>query len=282
MKVFHKINPLKDALNHHRSNSRKIGLVPTMGALHKGHASLINRSMNETDVTVCSLFVNPIQFNNTRDLDTYPRTLKKDIHFLEKLGCHILFNPSVQEMYPYPPVVEFGFGEMEKSMEGAFREGHFSGVALVVAKLFNLVKPHKAYFGQKDLQQFVIVEKMVKDMNIDLELICAPIIREESGLAVSSRNQRLSEAQKALAANLYKALQLGQQLLAENHDISSVKREVSNFLSQWQDICPEYFEIVNTCTLKTVDYMEDGKEVALCIAAYIGSVRLIDNVIFKK
>ncbi|MCG8318604.1 MAG: pantoate--beta-alanine ligase [Cytophagales bacterium] len=282
MKVFHKINPLKDVLNHHRSNSLKIGLVPTMGALHKGHASLINRSMNETDVTVCSLFVNPIQFNNTRDLDTYPRTLEKDIHFLEKLGCHILFNPSVQEMYPYPPVVEFGFGEMEKSMEGAFREGHFSGVALVVAKLFNLVKPHKAYFGQKDLQQFVIVEKMVKDMNIDLELVCAPIIREESGLAVSSRNQRLSEAQKALAANLYKALQLGQQLLAENHDISSVKREVSNFLSQWQDICPEYFEIVNTCTLKTVDYMEDGKEVALCIAAYIGSVRLIDNIIFKK
>ena len=282
MKVFREINPLKDELNHSRSKSLKIGLVPTMGALHKGHASLINQSMNETDVTVCSLFVNPIQFNNTSDLDTYPRDLKKDVDFLEKLGCHILFHPTVKEMYPHPPVVKFAFGDMEKFMEGAFREGHFSGVALVVSKLFNLVKPHKAYFGQKDLQQYVIVEKMVKDMNIDLDLICAPIVREKSGLAISSRNQRLSEEQKAVASNLYKALLLGQELLAGNYDISSAKQEVSNFISRWQDICLEYFEIVNIRTLETVDYIDKGKEVALCIAAYVGSVRLIDNVIFKK
>ena len=282
MKVFDKIKPLKAALSHSRGNSQKIGLVPTMGALHKGHASLIKQSINETDVTVCSLFVNPIQFNNSNDLEAYPRDLEKDIKFLENLGCHILFHPSVEEMYPQPPVVKFGFGDIEQLMEGAFRHGHFSGMALVVTKLFNLVRPDKAYFGQKDLQQFIIIEKVVNDMNIDLELVCAPTIREESGLAVSSRNQRLDQPQKALAANLYKALQLGKDMLAENHDISSAKKEVSNFISQWQDICLEYFEIVDKRTLKTIDYMENGKEAALCIAARVGSVRLIDNVLFKK
>ena len=282
MKVFREINPLKDELNHNRSKSLKIGLVPTMGALHKGHASLIERSMNETDITVCSLFVNPIQFNNASDLDTYPRDLNKDINFLEKLGCHILFNPSESEMYPQPPVVKFDFGDIEKSMEGTFRQGHFSGVALVVSKLFNIVNPDKAYFGQKDLQQFVVVENIVKDLNMDLELICVPIVREQSGLAISSRNQRLSEKQRVVASNLYKALQLGRELLASNHDISSAKKEISNFISRWQDICLEYFEIVNSRTLKTVDYIEPDEEIALCIAAYVGSVRLIDNIIFKK
>lgn len=282
MKVFEEISPLKDELNHNRSKSLKIGLVPTMGALHKGHASLINQSMKETDVTVCSLFVNPIQFNNSSDLDTYPRDLKKDVDFLEGLGCHILFHPAVKEMYPDPPAVKFGFGEMEKSMEGAFRQGHFSGVALVVSKLFNVVRPDKAYFGQKDLQQYAIVEKMTKDLNIDLDLICAPIIREKSGLAISSRNQRLNGQQKEVAANLYKALLLGQELLIADHDISSAKQGVSDFISQWQDICLEYFEIVNRRTLKTVEYVGKEEEVALCIAAYVGPVRLIDNIIFKK
>lgn len=282
MKVFQEINPLKDELNHHRSKSLKIGLVPTMGALHEGHASLINLSMKQTDITVCSLFVNPIQFNNSGDLDTYPRDLRKDMDFLEQLGCHILFHPPVREMYPQPPAIKFAFGDMEKSMEGAFREGHFNGVALVVSKLFNVVKPDKAYFGQKDLQQYVIVEKMVNDLNIDLDLICAPIVREKSGLAISSRNRRLSEKQKEVAANLYKGLQLGQELLMANHDISSVKQQVSDFISQWQDICLEYFEIVNRSTLKNIDHIKHGGEIALCIAAYVSSVRLIDNIILKK
>ncbi|MDN5215596.1 pantoate--beta-alanine ligase [Fulvivirgaceae bacterium BMA12] len=282
MEVFKEINALRQALNHSRSKSLKIGLVPTMGALHEGHASLINQSINETDITVCSLFVNPIQFNNPDDLNTYPRDLERDIDFLEKLGCHILFHPSTAEMYPQPSVVKFSFGSLEQSMEGAFREGHFGGVALVVSKLLNIVKPDKAYFGQKDLQQYIIIQKIVQDLNIDVDLVCAPIIREESGLAISSRNERLTQPQRDVAANLYKALQLGRELLMNNHDISSIKQEISHFLAQWPDICLEYFEVVSQSTLEKIDNTKSMDDVALCIAAYVGSVRLIDNIIYQK
>ncbi len=282
MQIFTEITTLQSELEKYRLKDLKVGLVPTMGALHNGHATLIKSAVQETDISVCTIFVNPIQFDNSSDLENYPSTLDDDIKILESLGCDLLFLPSAKEMYPAEPTILFNFGELENAMEGAFRKGHFNGVGIVVTKFFNIVKPNKAYFGQKDLQQFLIIEALVRDLNIDIELVCVPIVREESGLAISSRNQRLSAKEKEIACQIYSALELGRELLLSGRDISAAKREIHNFLGKWQEICPEYVEVVNRTTLKPKERIDANDEVAICIAAYLGKVRLIDNLIFKK
>lgn len=282
MKVFRKINSLKKALNQIKSESKTIGLVPTMGALHSGHSSLINHAIKDNDIVVCSIFVNPIQFNNPSDLEAYPKDLEKDLELLEKLGCHIVFLPEAIEMYPSPTNLQINFGYLEKPMEGAFRKGHFNGVGVVVSKLFNIVAPHKAYFGQKDLQQCLIIQNLVDELNFDIQLVCVPIVRENNGLAISSRNQRLTAAQIDIASNLYKTLRLGESLLRKDDDVAKVKKELNNYLQQWPEINLEYIEVVNKDTLQCIKDFEWSQEIALCIAAFIGKVRLIDNIILKK
>ena len=256
---------------------KSIGLVPTMGALHDGHAELLRVCLSENEITVCSIFVNPTQFDKAIDLKKYPRNFEKDIAFLELMNCDILFMPEVEEMYPEKAVIEVGFGALELPMEGAFRKGHFSGVGLVVSKLFNIIKPMTAYFGQKDLQQFAIIKQLVKDLNFNIELVGVPIVREGSGLAKSSRNQQLTIKEKEIAANLYKALNLAQDLLLKGKEVDDVKREVADYLSKWEEISLEYFEVVNQNDLKSVSIIDDVQKIALCIAAYVGKVRLIDN-----
>ena len=261
-----------------RSSGKTIGFVPTMGALHEGHLQLLRTAAQENDVTICSIFVNPTQFNNAEDFKLYPRLLEADAEMLAENKCQFLFAPDVSEMYPEALQLKFDFGSLETVMEGRFRPGHFTGVAAVVSKLFHLVKPHKAYFGQKDLQQFAIINRLVTDLSFDLTLVCHPIVREPDGLAMSSRNRRLSETERQVATHLFKALQLAQHLLAYK-PVPAVKAAVTDYLKDYQAIRLEYFEIADARTLQPLEEPDAASGTALCIAAYVGEVRLIDNLI---
>ncbi|WP_205504252.1 pantoate--beta-alanine ligase [Rufibacter psychrotolerans] len=261
-----------------RQQGQRIGFVPTMGALHEGHLSLIRAAKQQNDVTVCSVFVNPAQFNNPEDFRLYPRLLEKDAQLLAQEGCDVLFAPAAEEMYRQKPKLSFDFGDLERVMEGAHRPGHFNGVATVVSKLFHLVQPHQAFFGQKDLQQFAIIQQLVLDLSFDLELVCYPIIREEDGLAMSSRNRRLTPEQRALAPHLYQALQLLQKSL-KNHSVEEAKKETEAFLRQIPEIRLEYLEVVHAQTLQPLREVSGKVPVALCLAAFLGEVRLIDNLL---
>ena len=262
-----------------RSSGKTIGFVPTMGALHNGHLELIRAAGSQNDVTVCSIFVNPTQFNNAEDFRLYPRIEQEDALKLGAAQCDILFLPAAETMYPKAAKTNFNFGELETVMEGAHRPGHFNGVALIVSKLFHVIQPHKAYFGQKDLQQYAIIKQLVTDLNFNLELVCFPIVREADGLAMSSRNRRLTEKQREIAPQLYKALQLAEKMLQENARVSVVKSAVTNYLKQFPEIRLEYFEIADVGTLQTLPEEGLKHEAALCIAAFLGEIRLIDNLI---
>ncbi len=257
-----------------------IGLVPTMGALHEGHLSLVRASKGENEVTLATIFVNPIQFNNASDLEKYPRTLENDLLLLEKSGCDALFAPDEQEMYASPPSIKMDFGNLEKVMEGAFRPGHFSGVGVVVAKLFNIIKPNHAYFGQKDLQQFLVIQQMVKDLSFPIRVHACPIIRESDGLAMSSRNVRLSPQNRPVAAQLYQAL-LRAKEMAPKEGVEKTKQMVASFIGQNSAFTLEYFEIADGVSLASVADIASHKRVALCIAVYLDGVRLIDNVVME-
>jgi pantoate--beta-alanine ligase len=258
-----------------RSSGQTIGVVPTMGALHEGHLQLLRTAAQENDVTICSIFVNPTQFNNPEDFRLYPRLLEADAQVLAQNNCRILFAPEVPAMYPEPLQLKFDFGALEKVMEGKYRPGHFNGVGTVVSKLFHLIKPHKAYFGQKDLQQFAIIRRLVTDLSFDLELVCHPIVREPDGLAMSSRNRRLAADERQVATHLFKALQLARDLLP-TQPVMQIKAAVAQYLEAFPTIRLEYFEVVDADTLQ---HWEQGRPVALCLAAYVGEVRLIDNLI---
>lgn len=279
MQVFRDILSLQLSLNKLRLEQKSIGLVPTMGALHNGHAELLKASSKENEVTVCSIFVNPTQFNNQEDLTNYPRTLEADIEFLKKFDCDIVFCPSVDEIYPSSPVLRFNFGTLESSMEGSYRPGHFNGVAIVVSKLFNIVSPDKAYFGQKDLQQYKIIEQLVKDLAFNVELRQVPIKRDEAGLAMSSRNKRLSSESLKTAVNINKSLLEAKDAILNNLGFEEVKIGLINRLSK-QGIEVEYLEYVNADTLEVVENNSSNNSVAVCIAATVDGVRLIDNIIF--
>jgi pantoate--beta-alanine ligase len=278
MQIFELPLQLINFLNAQRLNSKKIGFVPTMGALHPGHMSLFELSKAENEVTVASIFVNPIQFNNLSDLDKYPKPREKDLEMLENIGCEAVFIPSTEVMYATKPVISLNFGPMEQIMEGKFRPGHFNGVGIVVAKLFNMVQPDHAYFGQKDLQQFLIIQQMVKDLSFQVKLKACPIIREPDGLAMSSRNIRLSKEKRKVACKLKESLDLAASLVLTK-PVGFVKEKVVEFLSQYPDIKLEYFEIADNETLATVKNVKEHKGIALCIAAHLDNVRLIDNLL---
>ncbi len=278
MQVFREIKPLRAYLDAKRAEQATIGLVPTMGALHEGHLSLVKGSVDDNDITVTSIFVNPVQFNNPGDLAHYPRTLDEDLAMLQRYKGQVVFHPSANEVYKQEPMITLGFGPLGKTLEGQFRPGHFHGVGMVVAKLFNIVKPHRAYFGQKDLQQFAVIRRLVEDFSFDVELKCMPIIREPDGLALSSRNKRLDPDERQKAAKLYEALGIAHDLYRRRVSPDQVKKEVEGFFSM-SDVTLEYFEIVNASSLNPLESTFANEPVALCIAAYVGEVRLIDNLI---
>ncbi|CAG5069945.1 Pantothenate synthetase [Dyadobacter sp. CECT 9623] len=280
MEVFTSVSALRQFLDHLVYQHKTIGLVPTMGALHEGHISLIQASKTDNDITVCSIFVNPAQFNNPEDLLKYPRTLDADSKMLEEAGCDAIFAPSVEEMYPEQPVMKFDFGALERVMEGASRPGHFNGVGIVVSKLFNIVKPNRAYFGQKDLQQVAIVTKLVGDLSFGLELITAPTIREEDGLAMSSRNRRLNEEERHIAPHIFQILESAKNALLKGEPVEKVIRQATAAFAGITAFKLDYFEIVDINTLQPTTSIMPAGENAICVAAFLGPVRLIDNIVF--
>jgi pantoate--beta-alanine ligase len=279
MEIIDDIPTIKSKVKSYKTNNLSLGLVPTMGALHKGHLSLIRKSREENDITCCSIYVNPTQFNNPQDLKKYPRPIDKDILLLQENGCDVVFIPKDEEVYPNLPSIKFNFGKLETVMEGKFRPGHFNGVGIIVSKLFNIIKPDAAYFGQKDLQQFLIIKQMVKDLSFDLELKSVPIERDADGLALSSRNVRLNEEQRSIAPKLYEALLIGKDLLLKGATIAVAKEKVSDYLKPYHAIQLEYFEVSDGENLESIEKIDKNRPVALCIAAFVGDVRLIDNLL---
>jgi len=281
MKILKERQSLGDYLRSPKISGKKIGLVPTMGALHGGHLALIRKAKQENDLVVCSIYVNPTQFNNPDDLKKYPKTMAEDLKLLEKESCDLVFNPPDDVMYPGDPDLVINFGDLENIMEGAYRPGHFHGVALILMKLFNLIDPDRAYFGQKDWQQCVIVTKLVENLFIDLEIVCVPTVRETDGLAMSSRNKLLDEADRILAPSFYQALILGKKSLLEGDSLEEAKRKVKVFIDK-KGVQLDYFEVVDSYNLKSVEEVNQHEKVSLCIAGYINSVRLIDNIFLNS
>jgi len=276
--VAHTISETRKIIQKHISEGKTIGFVPTMGALHEGHLTLIMQAASENDFVVVSIFVNPIQFNNPEDLEKYPRNLKADIQNLEATGCNLVFAPSVEEMYPEPDHTEFDFGQLDKVMEGKFRPGHFNGVAVVVKRLFEIVTPHKAYFGEKDFQQLAIIKKMVSMLQIPVHIVSCPIVREPDGLAMSSRNARLTPEERAEAPVIHKAL----SGVKENYSWfipDGVKQLVRGEIQESHFFRVEYVDVVDTETLQPFEDWNDAKHAVVCVAAFIGKVRLIDNIV---
>ena len=257
-----------------------IGFVPTMGALHEGHLSLVRRSVKENDCTVVSVFVNPTQFNNPEDLKTYPRTLDADVELLKGTGCDLVFAPSVEEMYPEPDQRTFDFGDLETVMEGAMRPGHFNGVGQVVSRLFDYVRPDRAYFGMKDFQQVAVIKKLVELLNMNVEIVSCDIIREKDGLAKSSRNLLLTPEHREIAPLIHQAMK---QAVAE-HQTQTVKETIQKTIDVINEsplLEVEYFSIVNDRTLQPIEKWEEAMSPVGCIAVQAGEVRLIDNIVFK-
>jgi pantoate--beta-alanine ligase len=277
MDIFEEISGLRAFLDTKREKHFSIGFVPTMGALHQGHIELIKVAKAENQVTVCSIYVNPTQFNNPSDLEKYPRMIERDSHLLKEAGCDVVFIPNNGEMYARKNTLSFDFGQLDKVMEGKFRPGHFSGVALVVSKLFNIVQPDRAYFGQKDYQQFKIITKVVEELLFDLKLSLVPIVREPSGLAMSSRNQRLNAEGKIKATVFYQSLILAKELLLKGVTMEKVKNEVKNKCEAIEDVKLEYIELVDIENFNPTEFVS-GKGILL-IAGYVGEVRLIDNLL---
>lgn len=277
MEIFKQIAPLKSYLEEHRREGKTIGLVPTMGALHSGHVTLIETSRAQNQLTVCSIYINPTQFNNAVDLQKYPRTLDLDIELLTKIGCDVVFCPDNDEMYRQPSKLTFDFASLDKVMEGKFRPGHFSGVALVVAKLFNIVQPHQAYFGQKDWQQFAVISQLTEELRFGLTLHGVPTLREADGLAMSSRNLRLTETQRPKAIVFYNALLSAKAMLKNGENILKVKNAVKKMIEIDPEIKLEYFELTDSKNLTLLENVKASDKPILCIAGYVGEIRLIDN-----
>lgn len=282
MKTVQTIAELQKLLAAVRKDKKTVGLVPTMGALHKGHASLVERSIKENDVTVVSVFLNPTQFNDKNDLKNYPRTLDKDCMLLEQLGATYVFAPSVEEMYPEPDTRVFSYPQVDAVMEGAFRPGHFNGVCQIVSKLFAIVEPDKAYFGEKDFQQIAVIRAMVKDLNFKVEIVPCPVIREENGLAMSSRNMLLTDKERVLAANISQIL-FKSKNFAAGHTLSETKKFVIDAINAIVGLEVQYYEIVDGLSLQSLKQWSDSDYIVGCITVYCGSVpiRLIDHIKYK-
>ena len=282
MRVFNTTKALQEALDGVRAEGKTIGLVPTMGALHAGHASLVERSVGENDCTVVSVFVNPTQFNDPKDLQNYPRDLEADCDLLARLKADFVFAPTVSEAYPEPDTRQFSYPPIDTVMEGARRPGHFNGVCQIVSKLFDWVKPTRAYFGEKDFQQIAVVRAMVRDLGFPLELRPCPIVREESGLALSSRNELLTPAERETAVNISRALRESVDF-AREHTVEETHRFVVDQLNAIEGLEVEYYEIVDGTSLQPVADWAESDYIVGCITVYCGvrPVRLIDNVKYK-
>ena len=289
MNTYTTVAALTAAIEQAKNEHKTIGLVPTMGALHEGHLSLVNRARKENDIVVVSVFVNPIQFNNQEDLAKYPRTMDADLEKLTAAGADIAFVPSVEEMYPEKVETVYHFGPLEEVMEGPRRPGHFSGVAVVVRRLFDLTQPDRAYFGEKDFQQIAIIRNLLEQIKYPIELVPCPIVRADDGLALSSRNMRLSPEARAIAPNIYATLQQAVEM-SEYEDVESVQLWVMDTLSSFHEVNgldeklsfdPEYFEIVNDITLQPIDNWDDAEGIVGCIAVWLDGVRLIDVIRFR-
>ncbi len=259
---------------------RSVGFVPTMGALHQGHLALIKESSRENEISVCSIYVNPTQFNNANDLARYPRTIEQDIELLKSVGCDVLFNPSNEEIYPEKSIIRFDFGPLEHVLEGEFRPGHFSGVAKVVSKLFNIVQPNRAYFGQKDFQQYKIIECLVQELKFNVQLRCISIQREMDGLAMSSRNMRLNAAQRKNAIVFYESLQLAKLRLKEGVSMALIREEIKKYCESKEGVRLEYIELADTSNFALHESVTSNA--ILLIAGYVGEVRLIDNLLLNE
>lgn len=281
MKVINTVVELRQLLKELRSQGKTVGYVPTMGALHRGHLSLVKQCLADNDICVVSIFVNPTQFNNKEDLVKYPRDLERDCELLKQTDDSIIvFAPAVEEVYPEPDTRQFDFGQLDKVMEGKFRPGHFNGVAQVVSRFFDIIKPDKAYFGEKDYQQLAIIRQMVSQLKLPVQIVAMPIVREQSGLALSSRNERLTENQRTIAINISKVLFESCQWI-DKYSVKETIEKVQFAINSFEGMEVEYFEIVNGKTLQPVTDWEQCDCIVGCIAVFCGDVRLIDNVLYK-
>ena len=280
MIVVDTIGKLHTFLAAARAGGKSVGLVPTMGALHEGHASLVKRSGEDNSVTVVSVFVNPTQFNDKGDLERYPRTLEADCRLLETLGASCVFAPSVEEVYPEPDTRVFDFTPLDKVMEGIYRPGHFNGVAQIVSKLFAYVEPDRAYFGEKDFQQLAIIREMVRQLGLSLDIVGCPIVREADGLALSSRNALLTPEQRHAALAISRTLFASVEY-AKCHSLGDTKQMVEQAIVDAEGLELEYYEVVDGNTLQSVVSWDDADYIVGCITVYCGKVRLIDNIRYK-
>ena len=282
MQVFHKIVELQNKLFEDRKQNKNIGLVPTMGALHEGHASLVKKSIFDNDITVVSIFVNPTQFNDPKDLNSYPRDIDADCKLLENIGTDYVFIPSVEEIYPLPDTRHFEFPQISTVMEGAHRSGHFNGVCQVVSRLFYIIRPDNAYFGEKDWQQIAVVKAMVKLLRLNVKIVECPIIRDNDGLARSSRNILLSTDERKIAPHIYETLKNSIKY-SKTHTVEETHNQVINQINSINGLNVEYFEIVDGNTLQNVNNWNDSDYIVGCITVYCGArpVRLIDHIKYK-
>ena len=281
MEIIREVALLRRRVEEEKQCGRSVGLVPTMGALHAGHVSLIDRARKENDIVVVSVFVNPTQFNNPEDLRTYPRTEEADCEKMTSAGVDIAFIPSVEEVYPEPDTRVFDLGPVAEVMEGPMRPGHFNGVAQIVSKLFDMVLPHRAYFGEKDFQQIAVIRRMVELEGFDIDIIDCPIMREDDGLAMSSRNVRLTPSQREIAPAIHKAL-VASLDFAKAHSVKETIQSVINEINAQPEMEVEYYEIVDSLTMQPIsDWAECNCPVG-CITVYCGEVRLIDNIKYIK
>ena len=284
MKVINKTSDLQAIIEQLKNDGKSIGLVPTMGALHKGHLSLVKNSISNNDITVVSIFVNPTQFNNPNDLASYPRMVDKDLELLQTVGCDVVFAPEADDIYSKSETdsrFEFDFEGLDKVMEGKFRPGHFNGVVQIVSKLFDLVRPDRAYFGEKDFQQLAIIRLMTRRYNLPIEIVPCPIVREDSGLALSSRNSLLKDNEKQVASHIYAVLNESRQFVPQT-EVEELKQCVIAAIEQKPELKVEYFDIVDGHTLKSIGKWDESDYVVGCITVFCGYVRLIDNICYKK
>lgn len=281
MKVFSKIADLQNELFYLRKQGKSVGLVPTMGALHEGHASLVRKSVADDDITVVSVFVNPTQFNDKADLERYPRSIEADCSLLESCGADYCFAPSVEEIYPTPDTRQFEFPPITTVMEGTNRPGHFNGVCQVVSRLFYIVRPNRAYFGEKDWQQIAVVKRLVRHIGLNVQIVECPIVREKDGLAMSSRNSLLTKSERAIAPYIYKALRESLKY-AESHSVAETHDWVVSQINACQGLDVEYYSIVDGETLLEVADWNHANVVG-CVTVYCGStpIRLIDHIRYK-
>ena len=278
MEIIRKVKRLDEVLDTARKSGKSVGLVPTMGALHAGHLSLVRRARAENDIVVVSVFVNPTQFNNPDDLRTYPRTEEADCRLLESAGVDYALVPAVEEMYPEKDTRVFDLGPVGEVMEGAMRPGHFNGVCQIVSKLFDIVKPARAYFGEKDFQQIAVIRRMVDLLGLELEIVPCPIVREPDGLALSSRNVRLTPEGRKVAPEIHKALEASLKLKAQGMTPAEVEKATVDAIDAIPGLKTEYYTIVDARTMQPVAAWSDADGVAGCVTVYCGDVRLIDNI----